>query len=94
MDLVGLTYWDQRGKMDWKLYLRRFHAKAASERIRKIHAYLARYPYALLPNPHASLTESEQQIYLALLKSWHSIWKRARRLRDQIARRRRLEKET
>src|SRR5438046_3437138 len=85
---------DQRGKMDWKLYLRRFHAAAASKRIRKIQAYLVRYPYASLPDQHASLTTSERRTYGALLKSWHAIWKRAKRLRDRIACRRRKEKES
>src|SRR5437899_3105323 len=46
---------DQRGKMDWRDYLERYHPSEARDRIGKIEAYLRSYPYTVAEDPYAHL---------------------------------------
>jgi len=80
---------DQRGKLDWREYLRRYRTEEADVRISKMEAHLIAHPYSAPVDPYSALTPSQKQEYLAFLEEWSKLWKRAQALRDSIEKRRR-----
>jgi len=83
---------DQRGKNNWRDYLRSEFGDEAQSRIDKIDEYLSKHPYQVSEDPHEYLTDEESAEYLKILNDWDIIWQRARKLRDKINSRRTREK--